>query len=61
MPDSPSGKRARVERLEMITDALRKRMRPLCADMSEEAFHDLIERMAEVQLRYETRDESPLP
>ncbi|MEO8619538.1 MAG: hypothetical protein ABI625_00655 [bacterium] len=51
------GQRARDQRLELISASLRKRIRPACADMPEELFFEMIDRMATIQLKYELRDE----
>jgi CRISPR/Cas system type I-B associated protein Csh2 (Cas7 group RAMP superfamily) len=53
MTDQEMGQRARDERLEVISTELRRRIRPVCADMPEEVFFDMIERMAAIQLKYE--------
>ena len=53
MTDQEMGQRARDERLEVISSELRRRIRPVCPDMPEELFFDMIERMAAIQLKYE--------
>ena len=53
MTDQEMGQRARDERLEVISTELRQRIRPVCADMPEELFFEMIERMAAIQLKYE--------
>ena len=53
MTDQEMGQRARDERLEVISTELRRRIRPVCPDMPEELFFDMIERMAAIQLKYE--------
>jgi hypothetical protein len=53
------GQRARDERLEVITTELRQRIRPVCPDMPEELFFEMIERMAAIQLKYELIEDAP--
>lgn len=59
MTGQDTGQRARDERLDLIAGELRRRIRPVCPDMSEEIFFEMIERMAAIQLKYELRDEPP--
>lgn len=53
------GQRARDERLELIGADLRRRIHPVCSDMPEILFFELIDRMAAIQLKYELREDSP--
>jgi len=53
------GQRARDERLEAISGELRRRIRPVCADMPEELFFEMIDRMAAIQLKYELLEHYP--
>ena len=46
---------ARVMRLEGIEAELRRRLRSSCADMPDDQFQELVERMAALQLKYELR------
>lgn len=48
--------RARAERLDTIRDDLLRRIRPVCADMPQDLFLELVEAMAAVQLKYELRE-----
>ena len=57
MTGQDMGQRARDERLDLIGSELRRRMRPVCPDMPEELFFEMVERMAAIQLKYELRDE----
>ncbi len=45
--------RARADRLDLIRDALLLRIRPHCPAMPQDLFLELVESMAELQLRYE--------
>jgi hypothetical protein len=58
MTGQEMGQRARDERLEVITDELRQRIRPVCPGMPEELFFEMIERMAAIQLKYELLEDS---
>jgi len=60
MTDQEKGQRARDERLEAISGELRRRIRPVCADMPEELFFEMIDRMAAIQLKYELLEDLPL-
>lgn len=42
-------------RLEGIEAELRRRLRSSCADMPDDQFQELVERMAALQLKYELR------
>ena len=42
-------------RLAQVRDDIAKRLRPINAEMPEKEFNDMIQRMAEIQLRFETR------
>ena len=55
-----TGQRARTDRLAIIADELRVRMRPVCASMPDELFHEMIDGMAAIQLKYELIRDSPL-
>jgi hypothetical protein len=59
MTDQEMGQRARDERLEVIIADLRQRIRPVCPDMPEELFFEMIERMAAIQLKYELLEDAP--
>lgn len=48
--------RAQDERLEVIRAELLGRIRPVCRDMPDELFLEMIEAMAAIQLKYELRD-----
>ena len=50
--------RARSERHARIREDLLQRMRPVCLDMPEDLFLELIETMAALQLRYEMHEGS---
>ncbi len=59
MPDTPVNleENARRLRREVITAELRRRIRPMCASIPEDVFLELIERMAEIQLKYELKEQ----
>jgi hypothetical protein len=61
MTDQEMGQRARDERLEVIRAELRGRIRPVCPDMPEELFFEMIDGMSAIQLKYELLDDLPLP
>lgn len=46
---------ARAMRLERIEAELRRRLRSSCAEMPDDQFQELVERMAALQLKYELR------
>lgn len=48
--------RAQDERLAFIISELRRRIRPVCPEMPEELFFEMIERMGAIQLKYELAD-----
>lgn len=48
--------RARAERLGVIRDELLRRIRPVCSDMPDELFLELVDAMAAVQLKYEMHE-----
>jgi hypothetical protein len=48
--------RARAERLSLIRAELLPRIRPLCLDMPNDLFMELVDTMAEVQLKYELHE-----
>jgi hypothetical protein len=52
--------RAHAERLARIRTELMRRMRPVCEDMPDELFLELVEGMAVTQLKYEM-GEGPRP
>ena len=54
------GQRARDERLETIRAELRDRIRPVCPEMPEEIFLEMVDGMAAIQLKYELL-EDPRP
>jgi hypothetical protein len=56
MKQEQIGDRARAERLGVIRAELLHRIRPLCRDMPDEIFLEMIESMASLQLKYELRD-----
>jgi thiamine pyrophosphate-dependent acetolactate synthase large subunit-like protein len=51
--------RAHDARREAITAALRERMRPFCATVPEDMFFEMIERMADIQLKSELLEQRP--
>ena len=55
MPNTPVEleENARRLRREVITAELRDRIRPVCESIPEDLFLELIDRMAEIQLKYE--------
>jgi hypothetical protein len=59
MTSHDMGQRARDERLGVITAELRRRIRPVCPHMPEELFFEMIERMANIQLKYELLEDTP--
>ena len=46
---------ARVMRLKSLEAELRRRLRSSCAEMPDDQFQELVERMAALQLKYELR------
>ena len=52
---------ARATRLKSIEAELRRRLRASCADMPDDQFQELIERMAALQLKYEMRSDDVDP
>ena len=48
--------RARIERLGSIRAELFQRIRPVCRDMPQDLFIELVESMAAIQLKYELRN-----
>jgi hypothetical protein len=50
--------RARAERLGLIRADLLPRIRPLCLHMPKDLFLELVEAMAELQLKYELHENS---
>jgi hypothetical protein len=55
------GQQARDERLELIRVDLHRRIRPVCTDMPEMLFFELVDRMAAIQLKYELLEDAPSP
>lgn len=53
--------RARAERLVVIRTELIERIRPICSEMPQELFLEMIEGMASIQLKYELRNSSEAP
>lgn len=49
------------ERLGGIRDELLRRIRPFCAEMPEDLFIEMVERMATLQLKYELLDARGAP
>ena len=47
------GNQARAERLEVIRAELVRRVRPFCTAMPDELFLEMIDSMADIQLKYE--------
>ena len=43
----------RTLRLQVLVTTIAERLRPLCADWSNEVFDDMVRRLAEVTLKYE--------
>ena len=56
MKHRPNKVRAQGERLDAIREELVRRIRPVCAEMPDELFFELIERMAAIQLKYELEE-----
>lgn len=56
MKHRPNKVRAQGERLDAIREELVRRIRPVCTDMPDELFFELIERMAAIQLKYELEE-----
>jgi hypothetical protein len=54
-----TGQRARADRLAVIADELRRRMRPVCASMPDDLFYEMIDGMAAIQLKYELIRDNP--
>ena len=50
------GARAHEVRLQVIRAELVRRIRPVCADMPDDLFLELIESMAALQLKYELKE-----
>jgi hypothetical protein len=51
--------RAHESRREAISAELRRRLRPACSNVPEDVFFEMIERMAEIQLKYELIEQRP--
>lgn len=56
MTQKEIGDRARAERLEAIRAELVHRIRPLCSDMPDDVFLEMVESMAALQLKYELHE-----
>jgi hypothetical protein len=56
MVDHDITERARAERLRLIRDELRRRIRPVCPDMPDDLFMELVDTMSTVQLKYEMHE-----
>jgi hypothetical protein len=56
MPYADITDRARTERLASIRAELLERIRPLCREMPQEFFIEMVESMAAIQLKYELRN-----
>ena len=54
-----AAERVRAERFAVITKELRHRLRPVCATMPDDLFHEMIDEMAELQLKYELIRDGP--
>lgn len=48
--------RARAERLGSIRAELLRRIRPICPEMPQELFLEMVETMAAIQLKYELKN-----
>ena len=53
MANKKTGDRARAARLDVIRAELVTRVRPFCTAMPDELFLEMIDTMAEIQLKYE--------
>lgn len=47
--------RARTERLGVIRAELLQRIRPMCSEMPQDQFLEMVESMAAIQIKYELR------
>ncbi len=56
MPSPNVTDRARTERLGSIRADLMRRIRPVCREMPQDLFLELVETMAGIQLKYELRN-----
>ncbi|MDB4886785.1 MAG: hypothetical protein JWN79_2223 [Gemmatimonadetes bacterium] len=56
MVDHHITERARTERLSQIQGELLRRIRPVCLDMPDDLFMELVDAMAAVQLKYEMHE-----
>jgi predicted protein tyrosine phosphatase len=56
MADHHITERARTERLSQIQGELLRRIRPVCLDMPDDLFMELVDAMAAVQLKYEMHE-----
>jgi predicted protein tyrosine phosphatase len=61
MVDNRITERARTERLALIRAELLRRMRPVCLDMPDDLFMELVDTMAAVQLKYEMHEGVMVP
>jgi hypothetical protein len=55
MPLTNVTDRARIDRLGSIRAELLQRIRPVCREMPQDLFLELVESMAAIQLKYELR------
>ena len=51
-----SSDRARTERLDLIRAELVARIRPVCREMPQDLFLEMVDTMAVIQLKYELRN-----
>jgi len=56
MVDKDIARRATAERLRLIRDDLLVRLRPVCTTVPHDAFLEMIEGMAALQLKYEMQE-----
>ena len=56
MKQHASKVRAHDDRLDAIREELVRRIRPVCMEMSDDLFFELIESMAAIQLKYELEE-----
>lgn len=56
MADNDISRRATAERLRLIRAELLVRLRPVCATISNDAFLEMIDGMAALQLKYELQE-----
>jgi hypothetical protein len=51
-----AGARTQAQRFGVVRNELMRRIRPVCEDMPDDLFIEMIERMAAVQIKYELKD-----